>query len=61
MGLLALLSRRFTQHGRRTNKYGFKGLIAKASPSALEKIAGIEQGELQGARNTTPAILLLRN
>jgi hypothetical protein len=43
LGMIEREERRYTPHGSRTNKYGFKGLIAKATPFALEKIAEIEQ------------------
>jgi DNA-binding Lrp family transcriptional regulator len=43
LGMIEREERRYTQHGSRTNKYGFKGLIAKATPFAEEKIAEIEE------------------
>jgi hypothetical protein len=41
LGMIEREERRYTQHGSRTNKYGFKGLIEKATPFAQEKIAEI--------------------
>ena len=43
LGMIEREERRYTQQGSRTNKYGFKGLIAKATPFAEEKIAEIAQ------------------
>lgn len=42
LGLIEREERRHTPFGSRTNIYGFKGLIAKATPFAEEKIAEIE-------------------
>jgi hypothetical protein len=41
LGMLERLERRHTPNGSTTNKYGFKGLIAKATPFAHEKLAEI--------------------
>jgi hypothetical protein len=43
LGIVEREERRYTPHGSRTNKYSFKGLIEKATPFALEKLAEIEQ------------------
>ncbi|MEW6639016.1 MAG: helix-turn-helix domain-containing protein [Pseudomonadota bacterium] len=43
LGLLEREERRYTHHGSTTNKYGFKGLIEKATPFAQEKLAEIQQ------------------
>ena len=41
LGMIEREERRYTQNGSATNKYGFKGLIAKATPFANEKVAEI--------------------
>jgi hypothetical protein len=43
LGMIEREERRHTPHGSTTNKYGFKGLIAKAAPFAAEKVAEIEK------------------
>jgi DNA-binding MarR family transcriptional regulator len=43
LGMIERVERRDTPYGSRTNLYGFKGLITKATPFAEEKIAEIEQ------------------
>lgn len=43
LGLIEREERRHTPYGSQTNKYGFKGLIAKATPFAEEKIAELEE------------------
>jgi hypothetical protein len=51
LGLVERHERRYTQHGSRPNLYGFKGLIAKATPFAEEKLAEIaERKEKRAAR-----------
>jgi predicted transcriptional regulator len=51
LGLIERLERRHTQHGSRPNLYGFKGLIAKATPFAVEKLTEIaERKETKAAR-----------
>jgi hypothetical protein len=42
LGLIEREERRHTSRGSIQNLYGFKGLIAKATPFAMEKIAEIE-------------------
>jgi hypothetical protein len=43
LGMIEREERRHTPHGSATNKYGFKGLIAKATPFAKEKVLEIEK------------------
>lgn len=43
LGMIEREERRNTPHGSLTNKYGFKGLIEKATPFAQEKIAEIQR------------------
>ena len=49
LGMIEREERRHTRYGSQTNKYGFKGLITKATPFAAEKVAEIakRQGEKQ--------------
>jgi hypothetical protein len=41
LGLIERIERRRTENGSTTNLYGFRGLIEKATPYALEKLAEI--------------------
>ena len=51
LGLIEREERRFTRYGSQTNKYGFKGLIEKATPFAEEKIREIKaKQQAQGER-----------
>lgn len=46
LGLIEREERRNTPQGSLTNKYGFKGLIEKATPFAHEKVAEIKRRQL---------------
>ena len=54
-GMIEREERRHTPYGSQTNKYGFKGLIAKATPFAKEKIAEIEERQKAKAPSRRPA------
>ena len=57
LGMIEREERRYTRYGSTTNKYGFNGLIAKATPFAQEKLAEVraapkgKAGAAQPGRN----------